>query len=190
MSEFINTLVQVVFIAVISLALHEMGHYITAKYIVKYPEVSFGINRLGPYVSMGGKYNTEPYEYILLSTSGILINLVIGVVFWSLGYEVIANINFLIFAFNFAPIMGSDGYQTLHGILWTMKMREKRKRLQGNTLEKFLTFYSTGTKVLNTSKHLIFPYVLIIGLTINWFFAMIIQIAFWSEYLIWKRKGR
>lgn len=120
----------------LSVFMHEFFHYLSAKKIGLEVD-NLTIHLFGGHIKADLNKIEKPNNYLLLSSSGLVANILIVIILWlifistplsliTFSLLVIAKINLLIFIFNILPLFPLDGWQVLCGVLWKIKNNRKK----------------------------------------------------------------
>jgi len=116
---------KLVLIIIVSIFLHELGHYITAN-ILKYNVTEFRISLLTSFVQFEEKI-TKPIDSLLISLSGPFMNLLLMIYSYNLNLVDLLSINFILFVINLIPLRTTDGNHSLKAILDLIKIKNTQK---------------------------------------------------------------
>jgi len=143
------------------LVLHELGHAISAKkYNINVKEIGFGMYYILPvfYVDLNEVWKLDRKKRILINLSGIYIQMILGLLFFSLSFlfESTKNIlmslflvNFSIAVLNLNPFLKFDGYWIVSDLLNANNLNKTSNNLIKDILkikkpnsDKLILFYS------------------------------------------------
>lgn len=103
------------FVCFIIVFLHEFAHYVTARFL-GFSGFDAEILPIGAVLKVKDLEEATPKEDFIISISGPLLNLILAVIFYFLGNELLFITNLSIGIFNFIPAIPLDGSRMLRDI--------------------------------------------------------------------------
>jgi stage IV sporulation protein FB len=116
---------KIVLFLVVSVILHELGHYIAAN-IFKYNVVEFRISLFTSFVQFEQKI-TKPIHSLIISLAGPFMNLLLMIYSSYMNMIDLFSINFVLYIINLLPIETTDGNEALKSILDIFKINNSQK---------------------------------------------------------------
>jgi len=136
-----------------SVALHELGHSIVARLFGSYIHDIM----LYPFGGVARISNMpkRPESEMLVALAGPLVSLLLALLFWILGFRLLASLNLMLFGFNLLPAFPMDGGRVFRAILSKRKGRLEATRIAA-TWGKYICIIFVLYGIFSPSVALIF----------------------------------